>query len=254
MSTKKIAFTLIFLLAIALAGTNAYLVNTAGKLAQSVIETEKSVDEKILILQKQIGGLEEVVSKVTGESARVALSIEEIQKRQAVREKSQDDLLTEAVAKVAPSVVSVVISKDVPKLEVVFQNPFGDDPFFKDFDIKIPVYREKGVERRQIGAGTGFIIRKDGYILTNRHVVDDAQATYTILLSDGGQKNASVIYKDQNNDVALLKIDGGSLPIANLGDSGTLKLGQTVAAVGNALGEYNNSVSVGIISRLNPSL
>ncbi len=165
-----------------------------------------------------------------------------------------DELLTTAVAKVAPAVVSIVISKDVPLLEIDYVNPFGDDPFFHDFGIRIPVYRQKGVTEKKVGAGTGFIINPDGYIVTNRHVVADPQAKYTVLLSDGQQKQARVVYVDAQWDIAILKIDGDNYPYVALGDSDQLKLGQTVLAIGNALGEYNNSVSVGIISGLNRTI
>jgi serine protease Do len=113
------------------------------------------------------------------------------------------------------------------------------------------VYRQIGTQQEQIGAGTGFIVRQDGYIVTNRHVVDDKTAQYTVLLSDGRQKTASVVYLDQTNDIAIIKIDGSGYPTVELGDSSNLQLGQTVAAIGNALGEYSNSVSVGIVSGLN---
>lgn len=177
---------------------------------------------------------------------------EEIVRRETViRERSQEDQLTSAVANVVPSVVSVVVSKDVPKLEIVYENPFGDDPFFRDFGIQIPRYRQKGTERQQVGAGTGFLVSNDGYIVTNRHVVEDPRAYYTVLLYNGTQKTASVIYRDSANDVAILRIDGTGFAPATFGDSNALKLGQSVFAVGNALGEYNNSVSVGVISGLN---
>jgi len=214
-------------------------------------EQEKSFDGKVTALQKQISALQNEITKITGENSRVVLSLTEIQNRQQVREKSQDDLLTGAVAQITPSVVSIVISKDVPKLEVTYQNPFGDDPFFGNFGFQIPVYQQKGVEHKKVGAGTGFIITKDGYILTNKHVVADTAADYTVLLSNGAQKKAAVSYRDPENDVAIVKIDGSGCSTVTFGDSGTLKLGQTVVAVGNALGEYNNSVSVGIISGLN---
>ncbi len=97
------------------------------------------------------------------------------------------------------------------------------------------------------------MITSDGYILTNRHVVVDQTADYTVLLSDGSQKPAKIIYIDQSNDVAIVKIEG-SYPKVSLGDSSSLKLGQSVIAIGNALGEYNNSVSVGIVSGLNRSI
>lgn len=223
-------------------------------LGDRTVATEKSFDEKILVLQKQIAGLQESIQKITGENSQVALSLKEVQNRQAVRAQSQEELITSAVARVSPAVVSIVISKDVPQLEVVYQNPFGDDPFFKNFNIQIPVYRQKGVERKKVGAGTGFIIDTRGYILTNRHVVADEAASYTVLLSDGSQIPAQVVYRDSGNDVAIVRIDRANLHPLALGNSDTLKLGQTVVAIGNALGEYNNSVSVGIISGLDRTI
>jgi serine protease Do len=147
-------------------------------------------------------------------------------------------------------VVSIVVSKDVPLLEVEYVNPFGDDPYFQDVGFRVPTYRQVGTESRQIGAGTGFIVRSDGYIVTNRHVIDERNADYTVLLASGEQLPARVIYRDANYDLAVLKISAENLPTLTLGDSSTLRLGQTVVAIGNALGAYNNSVSVGIISGL----
>ena len=231
---SHIIWSLIF---IAVVGIGGYVLQTRFELYLAV--QERSFDEKINILQQQIAGLGERVQTLYGESSKVALSVKELQNRKDVISKSQDELLTEAVAKITPTVVSIVISKDVPQLVVEYVNPFGDDPF----------YRQKGTVTQKVGAGTGFIISQDGYILTNRHVVSDTAAMYTALLSDGTQKTGRVIFRDPKNDLALMKIEG-SFKAAPLGNSGNLKLGQTVIAVGNALGEYNNSVSVGIISGL----
>lgn len=164
---------------------------------------------------------------------------------------TQDELLTTAVEEAAPAVVSIVISRDVPRLEVEYVNPFGDDPRYRHIPYRVPVYRQVGTESQQIGAGTGFLVRADGYIITNRHVVSDAAADYTALLSSGEQRTARVLYRDRTHDIALLKIDGNNHPTIPLGDSSGLRLGQTVVAIGNALGVYSNSVSVGIISGLN---
>lgn len=172
-------------------------------------------------------------------------------KQEIAKQKSQDEMLTEAVAKITPTVVSIVVTKDVPKLEVVYVNPFGNDPFFNDVDMRVPRYIQKGTEEKKVGAGTGFLISDDGYIATNRHVVNDSEAKYTVLLSDGTQKAAAITYIDDKIDLAIVKVEGTKYPHVALGDSDTLKLGQTVFAVGNALGEYNNSVSTGIISGLN---
>jgi serine protease Do len=212
---------------------------------------QQNVNEQIAGLQKQISDLQAKLKTVSADQK--TLSDTETQNRQVIHQKSQDELLTAAVAKVSPSVVSVVISKDVPNLQVVYVNPFGDDPFFKDSGIRVPVYQQNGTTHQKVGAGTGFIISNDGYILTNRHVVADSAADYTVLLSNGKQEAARVIYIDQNNDIAIVKIEG-RYPAVSLGDSASLKLGQSVIAIGNALGEYNNSVSVGIVSGLNRTI
>jgi serine protease Do len=206
--------------------------------------------EEIVALKERLSDLEERIGLVRDEASEAR---DELERRAELREKSQDDLLTAAVASIAPSVVSIVISKDVPKMEIVHVNPFGDDPFFKDFDIRVPRIVERGTERKQVGAGTGFFITRDGHIATNRHVVNDNEADYTVILSDGSTKGAQVIYKDSDIDFAIIKISGSSSKVS-LGNSDSLKLGQSVFAIGNALGEFSNSVSVGIISGLNRQL
>jgi len=205
-------------------------------------------------LQVSFNNFQNDITLLTAGVKKVSSDNAELARRQAIKEKSQGELLTEAVARVTPAVVSIVISKDVPKLEVRYVNPFGDDPFFKDFNIQVPVYRQVGTEKQKVGAGSGFLVRANGYIVTNKHVVADTGATYTVLLADGTQKTATVLYRDQTHDLAVVKIEGSGLSTVPLGDSTTLKLGQSVFAVGNALGEYNNSVSVGIISGLNRSI
>ncbi|MES2216466.1 MAG: trypsin-like peptidase domain-containing protein [Patescibacteria group bacterium] len=160
---------------------------------------------------------------------------------------SGEQILTGAVAKTTPAVVSIIISKDVPKVQVSYER----DPFF---GISTPAYKQVGTEKQEVGAGSGFIIRSDGYILTNKHVASADDAEYTVLLSTGVQKKAKVIARDKEHDLALLKIDGTGYATLPLGDSSKLQLGQSVVAIGNALGEYSNSVSVGIISGLNRSL
>ena len=217
----------------------------------SIKKQEKAFDAKIGILQKQVAGLQDRLEVFSGEKVSVAPTQAEVAAREAIREKSQDQKLTEAVAKTAPAVVSIVISKDVPQLEVTYQNPFGNDPFFQDFGFQVPVYRQKGTVRQKVGAGSGFLLTANGYILTNRHVVADTDASYTVLLSSGEQLEAKVVYRDPSQDVAMLKIEGKNFPTVELGDSAGTQLGQAVIAIGNALGEYNNSVSTGIVSGLN---
>ncbi|MCX6812067.1 MAG: trypsin-like peptidase domain-containing protein [Candidatus Berkelbacteria bacterium] len=100
----------------------------------------------------------------------------------------------------------------------------------------------------QEGAGTGFIITSDGLILTNKHVVSDAMATYTVITADGKNYDAKVQSLDPLNDLAVVKISASGLPVVDLGDSDQLQVGQTVIAVGNALGQFQNTVTVGVIS------
>lgn len=100
----------------------------------------------------------------------------------------------------------------------------------------------------QKGGGTGFIITSDGLVVTNKHVVADEKASYTVFTQDGKNFDAKIKAKDPFNDLAVLKIDANSLPVVELGDSDRLEIGQQVVAVGNALGEFQNTVTTGVIS------
>lgn len=154
----------------------------------------------------------------------------------------EESASTEAVQKVLPSVVSVVISKDLSKYyeEDVF--------FFSPFQLNIPQGKQ------EIGGGTGFIISSDGMILTNRHVVSDTEAEYSVVLNDGTSYDAKVLSRDMFNDIAILKIETKDLPIVDLGDSDLLKVGDTAIAIGYTLAEYKNTVTKGIISGLGREL
>lgn len=228
-----------------------------ASLALASYETTKykELNNKLSDLQSNISEIQRNIDSDQNDNQKKFLTIKDAIEAQNNGIKSQDDLLTATVAKVAPAVVSIIASKDVPKYVVTYQNPFGNDPFFRDLNIQIPVVvSSPEMERREVGAGTGFIIRQDGYILTNRHVVSDNTAEYTVFLSKGYQQKAKVIYSDAISDVAILKIEDTNLPAVKFGDDKNLKLGQTVIAIGNALGEYNNSVSVGIISGLDRTI
>jgi serine protease Do len=100
----------------------------------------------------------------------------------------------------------------------------------------------------QEGGGTGFIITSDGLIATNKHVVPDDKAKYTVFLNDGRSFPAKVLARDPFNDLAMIKIEATGLPTVELGNSDDLKVGQWVVAIGNALGQFENSVTVGVIS------
>lgn len=150
----------------------------------------------------------------------------------------EESAVIETVAKVNPAVVSIIISRDLPKLEQ-FGSPFGG------FFFSVP---SRELERQQVGAGSGFIITEDGMIVTNKHVVSDTEAEYTVITKDGQKYPAKVLTTDPFNDIAIVKIEARNLPVVSLGDSDHLKLGSSVIAIGNALGEFQNSVTTGVVS------
>lgn len=159
--------------------------------------------------------------------------------------------IPEVVKEASPAVVSIIVSKLVPILERYYYNPFGEN---SPFNIRIPAVREKGKELQEVGGGTGFIVSRDGLIVTNRHVVSDEDAEYSVFTNDGKEYSAKVLARDLIQDVAILQISGSNLPMVRLGDSDKLEIGQTVIAIGNALGEFRNTVSSGIISGLSRTI
>ena len=100
------------------------------------------------------------------------------------------------------------------------------------------------------GAGSGFIVSSDGMILTNKHVVQYTNLEYTVILQNSEKYKAQVLARDPIQDLAILKIKKTGLKPLTLGDSNNLQIGQTVIAIGNALGEFQNTVSVGVVSGL----
>jgi serine protease Do len=166
--------------------------------------------------------------------------------------------ITGAVEKVLPAVVSIAISKDVRDITKDLPLEFFRLPHYQEFlehEIEHAPKDEKG--RIKVGGGSGFFISKDGLVLTNRHVVIDIHATYTITTPQEKKYEAVALARDPINDVAILKIDPpaggndkGKIPFIKMGGAKGLRLGQSVIAVGNALGEFQNTVSTGVISGL----
>ena len=149
----------------------------------------------------------------------------------------------ELAKRAAPAVVSIEIESKAPGADDMpfFFGPFGGGPFGGGRGFGGPPEAMKG-------AGSGFIIRSDGYILTNNHVVEKAEHIDVKLL-DGRSFDAKLIGRDAATDVALLKVEAGkeALPIVSLGDSDRLEIGEWVVAIGNALG-LSHTVTAGIVS------
>jgi len=178
--------------------------------------------------------------------------------------------IEKSTIKVAQDVGRAVVSISTEKTEKIsaprvrrrqFGFPFGQEsPFEDDFFDRFFEDYFGGFEReyKQRGLGSGVIIDKEGYILTNEHVVGDADKL-TVTLSDGREFNAQIKGTDIRSDLAIIKIDAKEdLPIADLGDSEKLKIGQWVLAVGNpfafALDNPEPTVTMGVISALHRSL
>ncbi len=167
---------------------------------------------------------------------------EKIIEKEYIPQTTQEQKIIDIVKENSPSVVSVVAYKDVPVYEQTYQ---------QDFFFIIPKLEQKGTERQQVGAGTGFIVSSDGLILTNKHVVSDKDAEYVVIMTDNKEYNAKVLARDPVQDLAIMKIEGGNnFKPLKLGSVDDIQIGQTVIAIGNALGRFQNTVSVGVISGL----
>ncbi|TSC65295.1 MAG: Protease Do [Candidatus Berkelbacteria bacterium Gr01-1014_85] len=177
-----------------------------------------------------VGGLIIVLVVTSSSRIRKTLGIDEssplnltrtIEQRYVVEESSG---FIQAVKRVSPTVVSITTEET------------GIDFF--------------GRTVQRSGAGTGFILTSDGLIATNKHVVEGGEK-FKVVLADGKSYDATVKARDPYADLAILKIEATGLPVIELGDSESLEVGQWVLAIGNALGEFNNSVSVGVVSGKN---
>ncbi len=167
---------------------------------------------------------------------------------------SYEQAIIDSVKEASPSVVSIVISKNLPVYEQQFIDPFGNMPNFgfgTPFNLQIPQYVQKGTKYQEVGAGSGFIVSEDGLVLTNKHVVVDKQAEYTVLTNDGKKYSARVLALDPVQDLAIIKIQSDKkFPAIKIGDSSSIQIGQGAIAIGNALGQFSNTVSVGVVSGL----
>ncbi|NCN11873.1 trypsin-like serine protease [Candidatus Kaiserbacteria bacterium] len=173
--------------------------------------------------------------------------------QKTVQPTSTEQVVT-AIEKVNAAVVSVIITKDVPVYEQYYE-PYNPGGFLGGFSI--PRVREKGTKEQEVGGGSGFIVSNDGLIVTNRHVVEDTTARYSVVLNDSTPYKVTVLARDTALDIAILKIDEPlreALTFATFGDSESLRLGETVIAIGNALAEFRNSVSVGVVSGVSRSI
>ena len=154
----------------------------------------------------------------------------------------------EVAREASPAVVFIQVEKTIQQSDNPFFSPmgrggpFGDD-FFRYF---FGVPGQRAPRQKIVGQGSGFIISKDGYILTNNHVVGDADKV-TVKLLDGREFTAKTIGADPHSDVAVIKIDATDLPVLELGDSDAIEVGEWVVAIGNPFG-LSHTLTVGVVS------
>lgn len=148
----------------------------------------------------------------------------------------EESVITEVVENSLPSVVTIGITTTRSSIELDPFNPFS------------PFRESKDAEEIQQNIGSGFIVSEDGLIITNKHVVLDTEAQYSVITNDQEEYQVEQIYRDPLNDLAILKIEAQNLKPLPLGDSDNLKLGQMAIAIGTPLGEFQNTVTAGIIS------
>ena len=152
------------------------------------------------------------------------------------------------VDRVTPAVVSIVIKKKAKDIQINSINGFffgqaPAEPKIEDPDRLV-----------EVGAGTGFFVTSDGYIVTNRHVVEEENGFFTVVTNDDQEYEAQIIDIDPFFDIAILKIEGENFLTVVFGDADNLEVGQTVIAIGNALSQYQNTVTKGVISGVNRRL
>lgn len=163
--------------------------------------------------------------------------------RETLKIVKEESVVVDVVKQVGPSVVTVGVENVPGSRSGLRIGPFG--LFFQTPGQEVPE------EERLIGSG--FVVRKDGLIATNKHVVQNLGLKYVVVDSKGTKYNVSNIYRDPLNDIALLRVTnlpGGGFREVKLGDSDKLEVGQFAIAIGTALGEFRNTVTTGVISGL----
>ena len=157
--------------------------------------------------------------------------------------------VTKIIKRILPAVVNITSSKYLQ----AYESPID---FFGP-ELYTPQAMTSRKKKVKTGGGSGFIVDSKGIILTNRHVIEDPNLEYLVVLQNGEKITPEIIGKDPINDVAILKVHPSTitgLPFIELGDSSFLELGEDVIAVGNALGMFQNTVSTGIVSGLSRSI
>jgi S1-C subfamily serine protease len=155
---------------------------------------------------------------------------------------SEESVVVDVVEKSLSSVVTVNIQKTTTSQDVLEFDPFNP---FSPFNVQPG--QEETIEQN---IGSGFLVESDSIVVTNRHVVADVEAEYSIITNEGKEYLAKKILRDPLNDLAIIEVENTGMKPLRLGNSDNLKLGQLAVAIGTPLGEFRNTVTTGVISGL----
>jgi len=195
----------------------------------------------------------------SGDTETVGLRQENVVPKQ--NELEAESQTIKVVKESLPAVVTIIATQELEQLP---RSSFYDDFFFGfPFNTTPPESQRQDLQpqtqRQQVSSGSGFIVSSDGLVITNRHVVDNEKAEYTVVMSSGKTYQAEIVDRDTIQDLAVVKIKKETgeqieFSILPLGGSEGVMIGQTVIAIGNTLGEFRNTVSRGIVSGINRTL
>lgn len=188
-------------------------------IAIGVLLSLSEIDQKFAFWHEQNWqDVKELIVKGIG----IVKEREKLVKREEIKIINEESAVIDIVEKASPSVVSVL-----------------------ERSLKFNFFT--GPQLREASIGTGFAVESD-LVVSNKHVVSDQSANYSVVDNEGSRFEIKQIYRDPLNDLALLRIEGGNFTPLELGDSDQVKVGQTVVAIGNALGRFSNTVTKGVIS------
>lgn len=211
-----------------------------------------------------------ITSKMLLSSTGSGVTMSQNVVRQEVTETNVKSEVINVVKEASPSVVSIIVTKELMRYksnpnDYLMQDPFFDQFFYNPYggqqpNIRTPRSPQVETQKTQVAGGTGFIVTADGKIITNKHVVADASAEYTVVMNDGTEYPAKVLSRDPTNDLAVIQMsakEGQTLqnikPL-RLAEGSGAEVGQVVVAIGNALGEFDNTVTMGVISAIGRSI
>ena len=190
------------------------------------------------------------IEKLIPSSLREKVGVEVSENKHHITSFSNDQLsISKVVEAVGPSVVTISAEKSVLKPSSFGFNPFGFGSLFEQFYQQPSAEDFETIEQ---DIGTGFVVLAEEnnqlFIITNRHVVSDLNLNYLVYDYQDQVYEVTDIYRDPVNDLAILAVENVNLPALSLGDSDQLQIGESVIAIGTALGQFRNTVTSGIIS------